>query len=317
MENKKDISMDKISCSARKNWQYHIRDWIDLQRNHAKMHGNLEFNYENIDYAFGIAEGITKMWGGRVAHTGDISKLDEYWLYNHGIGLKLPLSNKIFNDELYKESLNLLKLYHRKGNAIITSVDEFSKRLKNDFPYYQIEASCIQDVDSLKKLKKKISLGCYDTIVLPIHMNDDIKFLESIKEKEKIRLFLNAECSYNCPKKVCYGGTSTVNTNKSNIMLCSFYDLGLERTFYNDEINWSEYYFNKLKFNKMGFTKYKLVPPTEQQQRTFIMYEKNKNYPKKRAEDISSIKSYTGAENILNVLQSHIGYSKKDTNQRK
>ena len=37
------------------------------------------------------------------------------------------------------------------------------------------------------------------------------------------------------------------------------------------------YYFDKSKFDKMGFSKYKLVPPWESQQRTFIMYEKNKS----------------------------------------
>jgi hypothetical protein len=60
-------------------------------------------------------------------------------------------------------------------------------------------------------------------------------------------------------------------------MQCSFWELGLERTFYNDDINWSEYYFDKSKFDKMGFSKYKLVPPWESQQQTFIMYEKNKS----------------------------------------
>ena len=55
-------------------------------------------------------------------------------------------------------------------------------------------------------------------------------------------------------------------------MLCSKYDLNMPRTFHKDEINWSEFYFDKVKFDKMGFNKYKLVPPWELQQRTIIMY---------------------------------------------
>ena len=108
-------------------------------------------------------------------------------------------------------------------------------------------------------------------------MNDDIEFLKKIKDKEQIRLFINAECSYTCPKKVCYNLTSKINAGTEEKMQCSFWELGLERTFYNDDINWSEYYFDKSKFDKMGFSKYKLVPPWESQQRTFIMYEKNKS----------------------------------------
>ena len=271
--------MNNISCSARKSWQHHIRDWLDLQRTHARMHGNLKFDYNDIDYVFGQIEGKTELWGGRVYDGINITRVDLYWLYDQGIGIKLPLSTRIFTDAQYKKSLGFLKYYHRKGNAVITSVDEFSKRLKEDFPDYQVEASCIQDVVDTEKLEKKISLELYDTIVLPIHMNDDINFLKNIKDKEKIRLFLNVECSYTCPKKVCYGTTSRINTGRQEEMQCSFFHLNLKRTFYNDEINWSEYYFDKSKFDEIGFSKYKLLAPWEQQQRTFIMYEKNKNLP--------------------------------------
>jgi hypothetical protein len=266
-----------ISCSARKDWQYHIRDWLDFQRSYAKIHSNFEFDYDDIDYAFGSVEGITSLYGGRIASDLNLTKVDVYWLYDHNIGVKIPLSTKIFNDDVYKESSKFLQYYQRKGNAIITFTDELAKRIKEDFPDYEIEASCIQDIVTPDKLKKKISLGVYDTIVLPIHMNDDIEFLKKIKDKEQIRLFINAECSYTCPKKVCYNLTSKINTGTEEKMQCSFWDLGLERTFYNDDINWSEYYFDKSKFDKMGFSKYKLVPPWESQQRTFIMYEKNKS----------------------------------------
>ena len=181
----------KISCSARKDWEYHIRDWLDLHRSHAKIHGDFEFNYEDIDYAYGTLEGDTRLWGGRTKDgrgSFNITKVDQYWLYDHNIGVKMTLSTKTFNDDMYNESREFLKAYHRKGNAIITSVDELSKRIKEDFPDYQIEASCIQDVDNIKNLEKKMSLGVYDTIVLPMHLNDDIEFLESIEDKKIIRL---------------------------------------------------------------------------------------------------------------------------------
>ena len=264
-----------ISCSARKDWQFHIKDWLDFQCNHAKIHSNFQFNYRDIDYAFGQVEGTIPLWGGRVATSLNLTKVDIYWLYDKGIGLKLPLSSKFITDDQYNESKPFLKEYHRKGNAIITATDKLAKYIKEDFPDYEIEASCIQDIVDNKKWEKKISLECYDTIVLPIHMNDDIKFLENIKDKEKIRLFLNVECSYNCPKKVCYGTTSRINSNKGDKMQCSHYDLHLPRTFYKDEINWNNFYFDKSKFDKIGIIKYKLVPSWEVQQRTHIMYKKN------------------------------------------
>ena len=265
-----------ISCSARKGWQYHIKDWLDFFCSHAKIHSNFQYGYEDIDYAFGQVEGTTTLWGGRIADSINLTKVDIYWLYDHAIGLKLPLTNKFITIDQYKESKPFLKQYHRKGNAILTATDTLAKYIKQDFPDYEIEASCIQDIVTTKNLKKKISLGLYDTIVLPIHMNDDIKFLKSIKDKKIIRLFLNVECSYSCPKKICYGTTSQVNIGAKEKMMCSFYNLGMDRTFYKDHINWNEFYFDKSKFDRIGITKYKLIPPYEAQQRTVIMYEKNK-----------------------------------------
>ena len=265
----------RISCSARKDRQP-IKGWLDFFRNHAETHSNFQYDYKDIDYVFGQVAGVTPLWGGRVADRPSITKVDIHWLYDNGIGLKLPLTNKFISDKQYKESKPFLKQYHRKGNAIITATDKLAEYIKEDFSDYKIEASCIHDIVTAEKLKKKISLKLYDTIVLPIHMNDDVKFLKSIKDKEKIRLFLNVECSYTCPKKVCYGTTSKINTGTKDKMMCSFYDLGLERTFYKDHIDWNNFYFDKSKFDKIGFTKYKLLPSWENQQRTATMYKKNR-----------------------------------------
>ena len=268
--------MRNISVSGRKDWQLHARDWLDYQISHAKRHSNLDFDYEDIDYIFGEIESGTSLWGGRITieNLVNLTRLDEYWMYDHGIGIKLPLSTKSFDDAMYKDSITFLQNYHQDCNAIIVSLDKLAMRIREDFPKYKIEASCIQDIVDIPRLEKKISLGLYDTIVLPIHMNDDIKFLENIKDKEKIRLFLNVECSYTCPKKVCYGTTSKINAGKRDVdkMLCSKYDLNMPRTFHKDEINWSEFYFDKVKFDKMGFNKYKLLAPWELQQRTLTMY---------------------------------------------
>ncbi len=268
--------MRNISVSGRKEWQFHAKDWLDFQISHAKRYSNLDFDYEDIDYIFGAIESGTSLWGGRVIIDNQINltRIDEYWMYDHGIGIKLPLSTKSFDDAMYKDSIAFLRNHHQDCNAIIVSLDKLAMRIREDFPKYRIEASCIQDIVDIPRLEKKLSLGLYDTIVLPIHMNDDIKFLENIKDKEKIRLFLNVECSYTCPKKVCYGTTSKINAGKRDVdkMLCSKYDLNMPRTFHKDEINWSDFYFDKVKFDKMGFNKYKLLSPWELQQRTIIMY---------------------------------------------
>ena len=262
----------KISCSARKDWQYHISDWIDFEKTHAKIHSGLEFDYEDIDYVFGNTEDTAPLWGGRMTDVINLTKVDIYWLYGKGIGYKATLSSRSMSDADYKNTKEMLKIYHREGNAIITAVDKLAGRIKNDFPKYKIEASAVMDITTKEHLNKVIDTGLYDTIVLPMCANDDTKFLESINNKDQIRLFINAECSYTCPKKVCYGTLSQINKEKTDKMICSHYDLKMPRTFYDDSIDWNNFYFDKDKFDKMGFSNYKLLPSWEARQRTHIMY---------------------------------------------
>ena len=268
----------KISCSARKVWQYHISDWLDFERAHANIHSGLKFDYEDIDYAFGVTEENIPLWGGRTFNAINLTRVDIYWLYDKGIGYKATMSSKSMSDVDYKNSKEMLKRYHRKGNAIITAIDKLARKIKNDFPKYKVEASAVMDITTEEHLNKVIDTGLYDTIVLPICANDDTKFLKSIKNKDQIRLFINAECSYTCPKKVCYGTISQINkeTRDPDKMMCSHYDLKMPRTFYDDSVDWNNFYFDKDKFDKMGFSNYKLVPSWEGQQRTRIMYERNK-----------------------------------------
>jgi len=52
----------KISCSARKDWHYHISDWIDFEKTHAKIHSGFEFDYDDIDYAL-VQQKILSHYG--------------------------------------------------------------------------------------------------------------------------------------------------------------------------------------------------------------------------------------------------------------
>ena len=264
----------KISVSARKDWQFPLLGWLDFMKSHAKIHSNFTFNDGDIDYIFGQTEERTSLWGGRVATDTNLSRVDVYSSYDKGIGLKLPLTTKVFTEESYKDSKFLLNAYHREGNALLTGTDELAERIRNDYPKYQVEASAVFDIVTKEKLDKKIESNLYDTIVLPICMNDDLTFLKDIKDKDQIRLFMNAECSYTCPKKICYGSMTRINQGKvvPDAMKCSHYDLNMPRTKYDDTVDWNNFYFDKSLYDDMGFSNYKLVPSWATQQRTNIMY---------------------------------------------
>lgn len=264
----------KISISARKPWQIPISDWLTFMKSHAKVHSNFEFDDEDIDYVFGQTEETTPLWGGRVADEMNLTRVDIYHLYDKNIGLKPTLSAKVITDKSYQETKFLLNQYHREGNALVVGTDKLAERIKNDYPKYQIEASAVFDITTKKKLEQKIKTNLYDTIVLPIGMNDDLEFLKEIKNKDQIRLFMNAECSYTCPKKVCYGSMTRINQGKVEMddMKCSHYDLNLPRTKYDDSVDWNNFYFDKSIYDNIGFSNYKLVPAFANSQRTNIMY---------------------------------------------
>jgi len=263
-----------ISCSGRKPREVAIEHWLNFMRSHAKTHSNFVFENEDIDYVFGQTEEYCPLWGGRIASVSNLSRVDVYCLYDNDIGVKLPLSTKVFTEDAYQETQLLLRQYHREGNSILTGTHKLAERIKQDFPKYKIEASAVFDIVTEEKLNKTIETNLYDTIVLPICMNDDLDFLKGIKDKEQIRLFMNAECSYTCPQKICYGSTSRINQGKiePTEMKCSHWDLNLPRTFYDDSVDWNNFYFDKSIYDKMGFSNYKLVPSWATQQRTFIMY---------------------------------------------
>ena len=265
----------KVSCSARKDFIFPMRDHLDFMISHAKRHGNINFSYKDIDYVFGFMEGFSPLYGGRGANVPNISKADEYFLYDNNIGIKIPLSNKIFTEQTYQASVSVLTQYHNENNAVIVSNSELAEKIKNDFPKYKIEASAIIDILSEEEFAKCRNDSLYDTYVLPMAANDKIEWLNSIDIKNKIRLFWNVECSYTCPKKVCYSVISKMNLGKTKNpnFTCSKTDLHMPRTFYNDSIKWNEFYFDVEKFQKMGFEKFKMIIPTEAQQRTFILYE--------------------------------------------
>jgi len=85
----------------------------------------------------------------------------------------------------------------------------------------------------------------------------------------------------NIRKKPCIViGGGDIALRKINLLLkktfvCSLIHLGQERSFYNDDIKWDEFYFDLPMYEKMGIQKFKLVAPHEEQQRTALMYKRN------------------------------------------
>lgn len=171
-----------------------------------------------IDSLFGFVEQST-FYGGRDFIERELSDDDVYQLNRSGIGLRLPLSNHYAERDEYEQNAALLQKYHRKPNTVIVTNDDLAAWIRQDFPDYQIDASVIKNIKTYERIDQALEL--YDSVVLPMRLNEDLDFLEKIEAKEKIILFANAGCALTCPSKLCYKSISKYNKGNGGDFECS------------------------------------------------------------------------------------------------
>lgn len=232
--------MCKFTVSGRSNTN--IKDLL----NH---YGYLS-NYGHIDSVFGFTD-YTPLYGGRTFSKPEITTDDIVYLYNKGIGYRIPLTNVIPSDEDYLNSKNFLERYHRKGNSIILYDLTLAERIRNDFPLYSIESSVIINPKTQEDINKILDI--VDTCVIHGSLNNT-NFLSSLKQKEKIRLFTNMGCALECKSRICYKHASYLNKKQepkgnscSNIGHSKFTPSFTE--------------FNIDEFKALGFNLFKVLRP--------------------------------------------------------
>ena len=173
----------------------------------------LERNYpglamSRIDSLFGFVERCS-LYGGRPFVEPQLSDDDVRVMNEHGVGLRLPLTNHYVDRDEYKSYWWLLEKYHAEGNSIIATNDDLASWVRVDFPQFKLEASVIKNIDTYDQIAQALDL--YDTVVLPMRFNEDADFLERVEPKSRITLFANAGCALTCPSKICYPAISKMN----------------------------------------------------------------------------------------------------------
>jgi hypothetical protein len=174
---------------------------------------------KQIDSVFGFVERCS-LYGGRVYTEPELSDRDVSIMNELGIGLRLPFSNHYIERAEYETYRPLLQKYHFTGNSVIITNDRLARWVREEFPDYQIEASVIKNIDTHAAIEQAFEL--YDTVVLPMRMNQDPEFLCAIASKERITLFANAGCALTCPSKICYPSISKTNKFTGEQPRCSY-----------------------------------------------------------------------------------------------
>lgn len=171
-----------------------------------------------IDSLFGFVERST-LYGGRAFSGRELSDRDVSQLNNAGIGVRLPMSNHHVSRDEYLANFRILRKYRKPGNSIIVTNDQLASWLREDFPDYRLDASVIKNIKTHEKIEEALEL--YDSVVLPMRINEDLEFLEKIRDKDKITLFANAGCALNCPSKLCYLSFSDMNKGNGGDFKCA------------------------------------------------------------------------------------------------
>ncbi len=179
-------------------------------------YGNLRIN--EVDSLFGFVEKST-LYGGRGFANRELSDNDVTQLNSAGIGIRIPMSNHDVERKEYRLNLWLLRKYHVPGNSIICTNDDLARWIREDFPDYRLDASVIKNLKSHRKIEAAMKL--YDSVVLPMPVNEDLEFLEQIEDKDKITLFANAGCALTCPSRICYPSISKINKGRGGEFQCS------------------------------------------------------------------------------------------------
>lgn len=229
-----------ISVSARKSIGWKVLEFIKAA---------YSYQLEQIDSVFGFTE-FCVLYGGRPYFGAELTDNDISSLYDKGIGYRIPLTNHYANREEYKDSKDFLDKYHQKGNTVICTNDDLAEWILEDYPYYKVEASAIKKLDKLDKVKNALKI--YDSVVLPASENNNKDLLNSIEEKDRIRLFIKAGCAYNCKARICYKSFSEHMRDNTTELLCS---MKLKSREYLGKVN-----FDMDEFKQLGYSKFKAVP---------------------------------------------------------
>jgi len=203
-----------------------------------------------IDSLFGFVEEST-LYGGRQYQGRELSDRDVSQLNNAGIGVRLPMSNHHVNRDEYEANFPILRKYCKPINSVIVTNDQLAIWLREDFPDYRIDASVIKNIKTHEKIEQAIEL--YDSVVLPMKLNENLEFLEKIRDKDKITLFANAGCALTCPSKLCYLSFSEMNKGKGGDFNCAL--MHKER----DVIGMVD--FRLKPYVDLGFHRFKLLRP--------------------------------------------------------
>lgn len=190
---------------------YHIPDILRHHRLNIILYETIKNHPEyfrdgvKIASVYGVFPGA--MWNGGRLMTGEMTDdktmklcVDDY--NSRGIPVRFTFTNPLITKEhLGNPYCNkMLRIANNGMNEVIVNSEILEDYIRTNFPNYKITSSTCKIIRDAEGVAAEFAKN-YNLVVLDYNWNNNFEFLESIKEKERCEILVNACCMPNCQRR--------------------------------------------------------------------------------------------------------------------
>ena len=259
---------------------FHIPDIVYHHRLNVILHETLKKSPQMFRDGVKIASvyGVfpSAMWnggrfsGGKPMEVGLMKKYIEDY-NSRGIPVRYTFTNPLITKEhLGNHYCNqMLRAGDNGMNEVIINSPLLEDYIREHYPNYKITSSTCKEIRTPEGVDAELAKD-YNIVVLDYNWNNNFEFLESIKDKDRCEILVNACCTPNCPQRgehyknigmqqIQYSeqithGEKTINVVPS--LTCNFAGLHIYNTLGNSTHISPDAIYEK--YAPMGFKHFKL-----------------------------------------------------------
>lgn len=192
---------------------FHIPDILNHHRIniilYEMIHNKISSDYfrEDIKIASVYGSFPSALWnGGRFLGGPQAneqlmkSALDDY--NSRGIPVRFTFTNPLITKEhLGNPYCNkILRIANNGLNEVIVNSPILEEYIRENYPDYKITSSTCKEIRDAEGVNAELAKP-YNLVVLDYNWNNNFEFLESIEDKARCELLINACCIPNCPRR--------------------------------------------------------------------------------------------------------------------
>ena len=190
---------------------FHIPDILNHHRINVILYETIKENPEMFRDGVKIASvyGVfpTAMWnGGRFSGGQPVDSnfmkrcIEDY--NSRGIPVRYTFTNPLITKEHLGNHYctQMLRAANNGMNEVIVNSQVLEDYIRENYPNFKITSSTCKEIRTPEGVDAELAKD-YNLIVLDYNWNNNFEFLESIKEKNRCEILVNACCTPNCKRR--------------------------------------------------------------------------------------------------------------------